>query len=638
MILNLITFTALLGAGAMAALKHYEFAASALALSFIVMLIKSYARAKVIQAAAHQTERCGRFVSNKKFITRFQELSEALRAVEWDREMRSAIARPLDQHPLVKELMQPAELRKFSNVELFQRVLTIVAGFTRATAAGVIFKTETGAAVVAYGVTGRRFEQHLRVLGEEFWRGNQSVLGTQDSFSHTSVWGGAGSFGHRFSLVIPFSVDENQKQALVWLGFAHGAGPTSAEAESAMQLLNTVSNSILATHKLVILGTRADTAEVEKTQTSQMLAQVSHDIRTPLSNVKAILHLLSEQNAVSPTEASELTKVALQNCEDLGELVGDVIDFTRAKAGQLAARKEPVELCALCTRLVSIFSVTASQRGLALTFDTQGLSRNDAWITGDAGHIKRAISNLISNALKYTQAGEVRVRIEDAPNDKQALRIVVQDTGLGMNDEQLAKLFTPFTRFHVEQAEGIGLGLAITKLFITEHHGRITVKSRVNEGSSFIIELARLSPKDSANHLQAVPAVVLAPRILLVDDDYDIGQSLARILNQHGCKARSVQTVVEACRLLNEHDFEAVVTDLNMPGGGGRAVLDTTHTARNSPAVVILSGSFDSSIVKELKARGALEVFEKPVEPATLVACLKDIAAQRQKVRLVRES
>lgn len=606
MLVSLVSCVALVCVGAFSARMLWINAGIALVVFLFAEIRRARVRFRIVSLDDPSKFERISFASETQLHRKVIELQELLQAREWERDVTTQIARPIEEHPLIRELTESADLRKFSNVELYQRVLTIVAGFTRAQAAGVIFRTEAGSRITAYGVAGRRFEHHLRSLGEEFW-------------------GGAGSFGHRFSLVLPLSAIKSSESAVLWLGYAHGSQPSATERATAERLVKAVSEAVSKAHIIAKLDSRVEIAEVDKKNADRMLAHVSHDIRTPLANVKGILHLLSTPSADTSDNVSELTRVALQNCDELGVLVGDVIDFTRGQTGQLASRKVALDIEPLCKLIVSNFSVAAKQRGLSLRFASSG----SVWINGDASHLKRVISNLVSNAIKYTNKGEISVQLE-TPVGAGLGRIVIADTGLGMGPEQLAQVFTPFVRFHADRADGIGLGLVIAKLFVEEHSGKIYVVSKPNTGTVFTIELPLQSALSQQPPLVSFNEDVSAPSVLLVDDDVDVGESLARLLRLGGCRVECVSAVSIAQEKVASGEFSVVITDLAMPGGGGRAVLNAAHAMGDlAPAIFVLTGDFNAESVSALKALGALDVFEKPVDHSVLLAEIRLVTARR---------
>ncbi len=576
---------------------------------------------EAIERARFVKERLGRedaiASSEGELRALLEEQRSSLEALEWDREVSARAVRPLEEHPLIAELTGEGSLRAVSGVELYQRVLTVVAGFTKCGAAAVVSedsdKNLNSGNIVSFGVSGRRFEHSLRSLLLKFKAGDQMMLGVSDSFEHHEIWGGFAAFGHRFSVTKAVVVNEEGSVALLWLGYPQGSAPSAAELESIDRLVATISSALIAHSRLRQLDSRALIAESEKAQTSRMLAQVSHDVRTPLSNVRAILSLFENRAFVDEREIPELAKVALNNCDELGELVSDVIDFNRSRAGQLVARKDVVDLCVIAKRVHEAFSVSALQRGLILKLDS--IERGLVW--GDVGHLKRVVTNLVSNAIKYTEAGEVSIRVGFEAG---RVFVSVADTGVGMTAEQLGRLFTPFTRFHADKAEGLGLGMSITKFFVEEHGGTITVQSRPGSGSMFTVRLQQYVSK-AEQQLNELDTDSIS--VLLVDDDKDLGISLARLLAAQKVVVTSVCSVSAAREALLSRKFSAVVSDLAMPGGGGEAILELARDPQTGhPPVFILSGDCDVDIVSRLKAFGASEVFEKPIDTSTLVAAL----------------
>jgi len=330
------------------------------------------------------------------------------------------------------------------------------------------------------------------------------------------------------------------------------------------------------------------------------LAHISHDLRSPLNNIKAILNLLSLQ-PVDPSNGDLVTS-ALSNCSHLEELVEGILDYTQYKAGKLESRSEVFDVNSCIKELVENFRVSAKVKDISLKLE----AREPFNVFADKRQVRRIVSNLISNALKYTEKGSVSLSISQG----QAGRVVisVKDTGYGMNAAQLAKLFTPFTRFHGSHEDGVGLGLAVSRILAEKNSGTLKAQSEKGKGSVFSLDLPKA--------LAATTVVKQSKkRILLMDDDIECIRTLARLIQGDQRELVLCHSEERAIAHLSNEKIDLIISDNQMPLGGASYLFEKVE---NLPPVIIITGETNPERHTQLKAMGASDILTKPVEPDQL--------------------
>ncbi len=234
--------------------------------------------------------------------------------------------------------------------------------------------------------------------------------------------------------------------------------------------------------------------ELRKTDSlrRELVANVSHDLKTPLTSLQGYLETLRVMSDLDPEERRRYLEVALRQTRRLGRLVNELLELARLDSATIEMRREPLSLSELVQDVAQQFQLAAGERRVELGTDLpQGL----ALVNGDIGLISRALENLIDNALRHTpEGGRVVVRVVEAPAE---VGVIVEDTGSGIESEDLPRIFERFFRQPQEESNGgSGLGLAITKRIVELHGSRIEVESAPGEGSAFSFRLPAPGPSD----------------------------------------------------------------------------------------------------------------------------------------------
>jgi CheY-like chemotaxis protein/nitrogen-specific signal transduction histidine kinase len=364
---------------------------------------------------------------------------------------------------------------------------------------------------------------------------------------------------------------------------------------------------------------------------SEFVANISHEIRTPINGVVGLTSLLLE-TSLTP-EQREYAEGITQSAEALLALVNDVLDLSNIEAGTLAIDPFEFELKSMVTGAVAPFVEKARKKGLSL--EVQFGEPLPSWVMGDPMRIRQVLRNLVDNAIKFTERGTILVEVapiseEGAPDH---IRFSVTDDGSGVAADTLAALFDRFARTDGASSRrivGPGLGLAICRQLVGLMNGRLSVQSTPGSGStfSFMLPLKNAQPDQEAE--PAEPPAPIVPRLLhaLVVEDNAINQTVAvRWLQKCGCTTEVVGNGEAAVRRVNERHFDIVLMDCHMPIMDG---YEATRRIRSSPAhaglkiVAITANVLDGNRERCLEA-GMNEYLSKPLNPPALMAILDEI-------------
>ncbi|AST68167.1 hypothetical protein BFG07_05490 [Kosakonia cowanii] len=302
---------------------------------------------------------------------------------------------------------------------------------------------------------------------------------------------------------------------------------------------------------------------------THFLAMMSHEIRTPLNAILGILELQIAQTQ----HAQPMLEVAHDAAKDLLALVGDVLDMSRIESGHMPLEPSAQELVSLTRAVVLLFEEASEQKQLALRFLVVGGARCPVLI--DPWRYKQILSNLVSNAIKFTREGEIRITLSHQITDAQrvAVSLSVTDTGPGIAPEHQARLFTPFAQFgpHEDGARnGSGLGLAICRALCELMAGKLTLNSTPGKGTCVTLQLTlppSHDPCPAQRSLPAIPVSTVKGRRVMIVDDYRPNLLLLRHqLELLGHQVIEAQSGEEALATWHAHKpFDYILMDCNMP-------------------------------------------------------------------------
>lgn len=348
--------------------------------------------------------------------------------------------------------------------------------------------------------------------------------------------------------------------------------------------------------------------------TSDHLIHISHDIRSPLNNVKAILQLL--QPKLQSEEEKDLLSIALGNCGSAQELVEGILDYSRVHAKTISPRRFALRIEDTIDEVFRNFGVSAKAKGIQLRY--QGGC--DLQIFADERHVRRILSNLVSNAIKYTNKGVITVEVSQLKAGMVAISVC--DTGPGISAPNLSKLFVPFERLGESTKEGLGLGLALSKSLAQANGGSLEVSSQTGIGSRFVLILPKLLHAHNENSSR---------RLLVVDDDVECAESLAKLLRKFGYQVQCTFGEREALKLLKTDPVDLILSDQGMVGGGARELLVSLRKEGIDTPLFVVSGSVDLNDSRLLKSLGARQIFCKPVQHDVLLRCIDEELSHESK-------
>lgn len=368
------------------------------------------------------------------------------------------------------------------------------------------------------------------------------------------------------------------------------------------------------------------TAEDAAAARSRFLAMMSHEMRTPLNGVAGFADVLASRPGLD-AEAVRQARQIRESSDGLLMLVEDILDFAR---GDDALTTEPLDLAAAARETVSVSRTAADARGLTLSIDNR-LPPNSRFLA-DRRALRQALHPLVANAVKFTEHGEIVVRLDRATD---GVCIRVSDTGAGIEPAFLPTLFDAFAQADASirrNHAGAGLGLALAARHVRRMDGRIEVDSRLGEGSTFVLHLPLVRATDAAappTH-DASPVEVTAPAAgpvqapgVLVVDDHPVNREVARImLEALGCEVVEVCDGLEALDAVTRQPFDLVLMDVRMPNMDG---LEATRRIRAMPgpeaslAIVAMTADAMPEDVARCLTAGMNAHMAKPISQAGLL-------------------
>ena len=330
-------------------------------------------------------------------------------------------------------------------------------------------------------------------------------------------------------------------------------------------------------------------AEAASRAKSAFLANMSHEIRTPMNGVVGMAELLCD------TALSEEQRLFAETIRSSGEallvIINDILDYSKIEAERLTLRPEPFDLERTIHEVTMLLQPRAREKGIDLMIDFDMFLPTR--FVGDPGRLRQVLTNLIGNAVKFTEKGHVLTRVVgvDSEDGSQTLHVTVEDTGIGIAPDYLDHIFGEFNQVEDERNrkfEGTGLGLAITQRLIEHMGGAVWVDSNLGKGSSFGFRVTLPVAEDSA----PVQVPVAVKRVIAVDDQFINRTILERQLAPCGIEVtlcRSGAEVLE--RLAQDPSYDVVLTDHAMPEMDGVQLLDLIRVAGHTVPVMLLSSN-----------------------------------------------
>jgi two-component system, sensor histidine kinase len=382
-----------------------------------------------------------------------------------------------------------------------------------------------------------------------------------------------------------------------------------------------------------------DAAQAANVLKSQFLANMSHEIRTPLNGVLAMAQIMA-MGELNDTQRERLG-VVRQSGEALLAILNDVLDLSKIEAGKMELEPIEFELGDIAKHAEAAYGEMAKRKGINLVIHLEPGAVGRRY--GDIGRLRQIATNLVSNALKFTEKGEVRLSLAEEVQDdgREVLRLTVSDTGIGIPTEKIPILFQKFTQVDSSTTRkfgGTGLGLAICRELAGLMEGRIWVESVEGEGSAFhlVAPLPRvktvLAPSEPSARADAAPSLAGGPRavrVLAAEDNPTNQLVLRTIMQTFGVDLTLVNDGLQAVDAWRGGDFDMILMDIQMPVMDGvaatRLIRETEVQAqrRRIPIVALSANAMTHQVAEYLAAGMDLHV-AKPIELSKLHAALRE--------------
>lgn len=378
-----------------------------------------------------------------------------------------------------------------------------------------------------------------------------------------------------------------------------------------------------------------ETAEQANQAKGEFLANMSHEIRTPINAIvgMANLCLKTELNQ----KQKRYIKVIDSSSQALLGVINDILDFSKIDVGKLTIERIPFDLQEVLSSLADMFAYKAYDKDLEFIINLP--ANIPTKLLGDPLRLNQVLVNLVSNAIKFTEDGEISVAVTLLEKtDKQVwLRISVTDTGIGMDEEQRANLFQAFTQADSSTTRkygGTGLGLAISRRLIQLMQGDIGVTSGVGQGSAFYIELTLpLQEQQDDSHHQYLTQKLQGCKVLAIDDNLSTREMIQEILRSYRVNVKVCRTAEQAIELyrqsVDEDDpYQLILVDWRLPGMDGLAFchrITQTYPEQQQPRLVLATGSYIEDLSDKARQAGVADILSKPYTASSLGHSLSSV-------------
>ncbi len=374
-----------------------------------------------------------------------------------------------------------------------------------------------------------------------------------------------------------------------------------------------------------------DEAEYHGKAKQRFLANMSHEIRTPLQSIIGYAELIRKQEVPDKKDIEAI----FYSSEHLMQIVNEILDYNRIISGKLTFSSEVFNIQRLLDEVNSVMKLQATKKGIKLytDFDIEEVTQ----VEGDAFRLKQILYNLLGNALKFTEKGHVALGVSGKKqNNYWHFIFTIEDTGIGISDEEIKYIFNEFEQVEGEKKttinqQGAGLGLSITKTLVESQGGRINVKSKKGEGSSFTVYLRYLAVDEvqvqPERNLQNAQLNHFSKKVWIVDDDRFILDLCSMILKERGIRHRCFISPAEVLQTEWDHEVKYVLTDMRMPEMSGTElcaalkkyipqdvkVIALTAQVLPEEREQVLASGFDGLLMKPFREEQLLALFESEV-------------------------
>ncbi|UJD81803.1 transporter substrate-binding domain-containing protein [Serratia rubidaea] len=390
-------------------------------------------------------------------------------------------------------------------------------------------------------------------------------------------------------------------------------------------------------HKNLLLELQAEKENADKASRakSAFLATMSHEIRTPISAIIGLLELVrhDRKKRITHDDDDEAIRLAYTSAQSLLGLIGDILDMAKIESGNLDLLPDWVDPDTLLVETVQIFQALAANKQLTLQYHSLLPADQEIWV--DQQRLRQVLSNYLSNAIKFTERGEVNVYAEAVPagdSERQITLILrVQDSGIGISSNERQRLFQPFSQLEAGKMQtGTGLGLAISKELLAKMHGTMTLDSQTGQGTTVTVRLtvpARSRVPDTSAHNTTASAQARL-KILIVDDHATNRLLLRRQLHTLGHAVDEATDGEKAFALWQSGHYDLVITDCNMPVMDGFTLTKRIRATNSAVAIWGLTANAQPQERVRCQEAGMDDCLFKPLRLPQLEEMLATLASR----------
>ena len=388
-----------------------------------------------------------------------------------------------------------------------------------------------------------------------------------------------------------------------------------------------------------------ENAEAANKAKSEFLANMSHEIRTPLNGILGMLQLLK---TTDPNEEQQEYLVgAIRSTSRLTRLLSDILDISKIEAGRMKIVETEFDIKNMRDSIYELFDMEARGKGLLLEF---GWNENiPPLLIGDEARLRQILFNLVGNAIKFTERGEVRIDVSllvSLGDSSARVLVTVSDTGIGISEECIKSVFEPFVQAegtYTRRFQGAGLGLSIVRRLVKLLGGDVAIESTLGEGTTIYVSLPFKLPSGGQGQIDQevrviAPVAETSWRILLAEDDTISLITAKRMLEKSGYSVTAAKNGQEALQRLAEEDFDLILMDVQMPVMDGveatKAIRGASNLGAKSSVPIVAMTAYAMTGDKEIfLAAGMDDYISKPVDKAALVDVIERVLSLKRNIQ-----